>query len=119
VGGAFILAWLRTGRFERSNAARMSAARCGWTQRNIYFCHGQKCKRISSGPPKNTTHRVVFLLSMVLPEEIRIIKSQHPGGVLMLPVQKLVASFFSPLAKRQTNLLGSTKKHHPPGGVFI
>jgi hypothetical protein len=32
------------------------------------------------------------LFDMVFTEEIRIIKSQHPGGVLLPPVQKLVAT---------------------------
>ena len=40
---AFILCWKRTR--THLNGVWMSVARCGWTQRNLYFCpKGQKCK---------------------------------------------------------------------------
>jgi len=40
------LFWKGKARFEKLNAARMSAAREGSTERNNYFCHRQKCNQI-------------------------------------------------------------------------
>jgi len=52
---AFILCWKRTR--THLNATRMSVARCGWTQRNLYFAQqGQKCK---SSPATGTMKRVI------------------------------------------------------------
>ena len=59
--------------------------------------------------------------SFSVPAEIRKIKSQHPGGVLLPPVQTLVATIiFALRAKMQTNRPRVTPRSgHPSGSPYF
>ena len=59
-----VSAFLIDGDSNDINAARMSAARCGWTQRNLYFRQRRKCKRFPYGSlPQSGTVRTIGILA--------------------------------------------------------
>ncbi len=56
----------------------------------------------------------LFFFGMVLEIGLEQIKSQHAGGMLLLPVQKLVATM-----NKSSPISSTKKKDHPLGGLFL